>query len=240
MFQLNTACRGFLTGAALCVFFSTMPSFGFAQAQGTDQTSSQTTEQVDALANSPEEEADAPETAPAQGFRPIEFSTGTPLNAAVAGGGVNGAGFVILNQDRLFFESAYGKRALEELQEQARALQSENSTLTQDLEAEENELAQNRSNMEPDEFRRRADAFDEKVQAIRAAQDRKLQELGEQEEVARNNFARAIVPVLQAILKERGAAGILDSRVVLLPSPDINITDDAIRLVDQILGDGAE
>lgn len=146
--------------------------------------------------------------------------------------------FVILDPDRLFAESSYGLRVQDELNELARAIQAENGQLTRDLEAEELDLLAKRDTLTPEEFRDIADAFDEKVQSIRDAQDRKGKELTARANEGRQSFNEASLPVLRTILTERNALGILDSRVVFLPADSIDITNEAILRVDQVLKDG--
>lgn len=146
--------------------------------------------------------------------------------------------FVILDPERLYAESAFGLRVQEELKTLAKEIQSENGKLTRDLETEELELLEQRSILSPEDFRIIADAFDDKVQGIRDAQERKGQELGKRAAEGRQAFNDASLPILRTILKDRNALGILDSRVILLPDPSIDITNEAILRVDQVLRDG--
>jgi Skp family chaperone for outer membrane proteins len=157
-----------------------------------------------------------------------------PLSQAVAPRGH----FVLLHPDRLYAESAFGRRVQAELKVFAQEIQAENGALTRDLEAEELTLLQKRETLSPTAFRDLADAFDEKVQLIRAAQERKGQELNARAVAGRQAFNDASIPVLHTILEERGAVGIIDSRVVLLSAASIDITNEAILRVDQTLGDG--
>ncbi|MEY8099088.1 OmpH family outer membrane protein [Falsihalocynthiibacter sp. S25ZX9] len=146
--------------------------------------------------------------------------------------------FVILDPERLYAESAFGLRIQEEVKALAKEIQLENGKLTRDLETEELRLLERRAVLSPDEFRVLADAFDDKVQGIRDAQERKGQELGKRASEGRQGFNDASLPILRKILRERNALGILDSRVILLPDPTIDITNEAILRVDQVLQDG--
>lgn len=146
--------------------------------------------------------------------------------------------FVILDPERLFAETAYGLRVQEDLKTLAQEIQAENGKLTRDLETEELRLLEQRALLAPEEFREIADAFDEKVQGIRDAQERKGQELSRLASEGRQSFNEASLPILKTILTERNALGILDSRVILLPDPSIDITNEAILRVDQALKDG--
>ncbi len=121
-----------------------------------------------------------------------------------------------------------------------RELQAENRKLEADLEAEEKALTERRATLPPEEFRLLADAFDAKVKGIRAARDAKANDLTAQREAARKTFIETAVPVLAAILRERGAAAIIDRSAVVLSFDRIDITDLAIARVDaQLAPEGA-
>lgn len=169
-----------------------------------------------------------------------EVSGGSTANAVtpVTGATAPLTSFVILDPDRLYSESAFGLRVQDDLKVLARQIQSENGNLTRDLEAEELDLLERRDSLSAEDFRDLADAFDEKVQSIRDAQDLKGQELTTRANEGRQAFNEASLPVLRTILKERNALGILDSRVVFLPADRIDITNEAILRVDQVLKDG--
>lgn len=167
-----------------------------------------------------------------------QSSDTTDLEVVVESPTVVQGSFVILDPERLYAETAYGLRVQEELKDLALKIQAENGKLTLDLETEELLLLEQRALISPEEFRDLADAFDEKVQGIRDAQERKGQELSRLASEGRQSFNEASLPILRKILSERKALGILDSRVILLPDPSIDITNEAILRVDQILQDG--
>lgn len=169
-----------------------------------------------------------------------EVSTGSvaSVTAPVVNTTVPSSSFVILDPDRLYSESAFGLRIQDELKDLARKIQSENGNLTRDLEAEELNLLDRRDSLSAEEFRDLADAFDEKVQSIRDAQELKGQVLTTRANEGRQEFNEASLPVLRTILAERNALGILDSRVVFLPAQNLDITNEAILRVDQVLKDG--
>ncbi len=137
-----------------------------------------------------------------------------------------------IDADRLLAESALGQTLAAEVDEAARRLAEENRRIEADLLAEERELTERRGMMSPDEFRPLADAFDDKVQRLRAEQDEKERALADLREDGRQRFFRQAVPILSEILREQGALVLLDRRDVFLSADAVDITDLAIARID--------
>lgn len=159
-------------------------------------------------------------------------------NTPLAQGAVSSP-ILTLDQERLFSGTIWGKRILAETEAQSSALASENRRLESELTTEEAALTERRKSMEPAVFRTEADAFDAKVVAIRKAQDAKLRELTDRRDRDRQAFFKAVAPVMQEVVRSRGALAILDGRAILLAAQSIDATDDMIARIDQAFGDGA-
>lgn len=144
-----------------------------------------------------------------------------------------------LDQERLFAQSLWGKRVLGSIEAQSETLGTENRRLEAELTREEADLTERRKTLDPAAFRAEADAFDEKVVAIRKAQDAKLRELTQTRDRERQAFFDAVVPVMGDVVRERGAFAILDSRAILLSVQSIDVTDAMVERIDSVLGDGA-
>ncbi len=144
-----------------------------------------------------------------------------------------------VDSERLYQASAFGKRAARELEERTNVLQAENRRIEAALAEEERALTDQRPTLTPEAFRALADAFDEKVQATRQRQDAKSRALTQQLEEDRIAFLNAAVPVLQTLMREAGAAVVLERRGVFLSATAIDITDDAIARIDAVIGDGS-
>lgn len=142
---------------------------------------------------------------------------------------------VTLDQERLFNNSRAAERIQAEIDTRTAELTTENRRIESQLAAEELELTERRPTLEPTEFRQLADAFDAKVQDIRAAQDAKARELQRLQEQARQDFLRQIRPILTEIVRERGAVAVMDRRAVLLSADSIDITDQAIAQFNAML-----
>lgn len=147
---------------------------------------------------------------------------------------------LVLKSDRFFAESAYGRQVAEDIQARSAVLTAENRRIEAELRAEEKSLSQRRQFTDADAFRTLADAFDEKVQATRVTQENKYREITQADEEARLEFQRISGPVLEQIMRDVGAAVVLEKGSVLLSADTIDITDLAIARIDAILGNIGE
>lgn len=146
----------------------------------------------------------------------------------------------VIEQERLFLQTRYGKAMQASTDTARKALQAENQRLEADLEAEERKLTDQRPTMPADQFRPLAEAFDEKVKGIRQAQDTKARELARRAEEDRARFVETAAPILAALMSELGAVVLIDKSVAVLSMDSIDVTDEAIAKIDAVLGDGQD
>jgi Skp family chaperone for outer membrane proteins len=139
---------------------------------------------------------------------------------------------LVIDFERAFAESAFGRRLNEEVEREGNAIVAENRRIEAELTAEELRLTEQRATMAPEQFRALADAFDQKVQRLRAEQDAKAEALGSRGEESRIEFLQAARPVLEGLMRETGAAVILERRSVLVAVDSVDITDRAIARID--------
>ncbi|WP_372890498.1 OmpH family outer membrane protein [Rhodosalinus sp.] len=137
-----------------------------------------------------------------------------------------------VDPERLYAESAYGRRVAEELEEQGAELAAENRRIEAELAEEERELTDRRAGMAPEAFRAEADAFDERVMRIRREQDAKARALAARNDAARRTFIEAAQPVLEEIMRDAGAAVIVEARSVFMSLDAVDVTDRAIERLD--------
>jgi Skp family chaperone for outer membrane proteins len=146
---------------------------------------------------------------------------------------------LMVDRNRLFGESAFGRASEARFQAESQALIAENLRLEQALEAEERDLTDRRATLEPEAFQGLAAEFDAKAEAIRAAQDAKSRSITSKREEDRQRFLQAAVPILGEIMREAGAVAIFDKDMVILSLRGVDITDEAITRIDAQLQDGA-
>jgi Skp family chaperone for outer membrane proteins len=143
-----------------------------------------------------------------------------------------------LDQERLYSDSLYGKALEEKSLADTQALAAENRKIEADLSAEEAALTERRKLETPEAFEILAEAFDAKVEKIRAEQEAKAIALKSGRDTQRQQFFDAAVPVLAELMRQSGAYAILNHDAVILSFDSIDITTRAIAALDATLGDG--
>jgi Skp family chaperone for outer membrane proteins len=152
--------------------------------------------------------------------------------------GVVQSPILVIDFERAFDQSAFGRRVNAEIETEGRSIAAENRRIEAELIEEERQLTDLRPTLSPEDFRNLANAFDEKVQRLRSEQDAKARAVGTRSEEARRQFLMAVEPVLEGVLREAGAALILERRAVFVSIDAIDVTDRAIALIDQEIGSG--
>ncbi len=143
-----------------------------------------------------------------------------------------------IDQERLYAASAWGKRASAYLSDESVRLSAENRELEAKLVAEEKDLTDARPTMDPDVFRKAADAFDARVVELRRTQDGKARAIARISDAERQKFYAAVLPVLGEVLRRRGAVLVLDSRAIFVSVEAIDVTDEMIDAIDTTIGAG--
>ena len=140
---------------------------------------------------------------------------------------------LIINQDRIFAESQPGTKANSDFEDEARTLAAENARIEAELIEEEGALTEERATLTTPEFREKADAFDARVQRIRAEQDQKAREIQASRDAARQALIQEAGDLIREIALERGALVVMDQRSVILSADAIDITDAVIARINE-------
>ncbi|WP_287884250.1 MULTISPECIES: OmpH family outer membrane protein [Paracoccus] len=143
-----------------------------------------------------------------------------------------------LDQEMLYLHSKWGQRVQADLEQRGREIAAENDRLADQFATEEQELTALRQTLPPDEFRKRADEFDKRVVEVRRARDAAARSLQTEADEERQAFFRAVLPVLAALMRERGAVVVLDQRAIFVASQSIDVTDVLIERIDREVGTG--
>jgi len=145
-----------------------------------------------------------------------------------------------LNYEQFIAGSQMGQQMSANYEAECARLEAANAEIASQLEAEELALTKARDTMQPDAFRKAASDFDEKVQKIR--QERRDAEtiLARKRDDLRSRFEQAAVPVLSALMREAGAAVILEVRSTVLSLEQVDITDLAIQRLDAAFAASAD
>ena len=142
-----------------------------------------------------------------------------------------------IDMSKLLKKTLIGKKIIAEDNIARQNLQSENDELEENLLFEEKELSDMRKTLTLDEFRIKAQEFDKKVTIIRTEQGQKEQYLIAENRKNENDFFKKIYPLLYGLLSEKGGLILLDQRNAVLWDSSVDLTIDAINLIDRVLGD---
>nr|WP_111298070.1 OmpH family outer membrane protein [Paracoccus saliphilus] len=184
----------------------------------------------------PPPEALDPEMPAVEPLQPRDALPSRTIPAADAAQGQ--APVLTLDQDLLYLDSAWGKRAQARLEAEGQVIAAENERLTQLLSAEEARLTSQRAVLPAAEFRRLAENFDLRATEVRRERAQAVQALNAWAEADRTAFFRAALPVMGQVMQDRGAVAVLDRRTVFVSLDAIDVTDDLVTAVNRRLGDG--
>ncbi len=167
------------------------------------------------------------------------FNVATAQQTSAQQGLVQQSPVLTLNQEALYRNSLFGARVQRDLEQKSRELATQNREIEAILTEEEQNLTVDRKTMEPDAFRALADEFDTRVTEIRRAQVLKRDAIQQTADNERARFYELAFPVLLRLVEETGAVAILDNSAVIFSVRNIDITERAIREVNQAIGDAA-
>lgn len=145
---------------------------------------------------------------------------------------------MIVDFERVFSESLYGQRITADLNAERERVQAENDRLAEELLAEESALTEARGAMDPEAFREAATAFDERAQSVRASREAEQDRLVTLRDNERARFVERIQPLMSEMMIERGAVVTMDRRAVIEALDTANATEEAIEVINAVLGDG--
>lgn len=142
---------------------------------------------------------------------------------------------LIVDMAGLFTTSEVGQDVSRQVQELAAALQQEDLTTRQALAAEAESIAQQRANFTPDELQ--AKAADLQLRQQTHVQKIAVRQQGIQlgHAQANNQIAEVIKPIFGELLLKHNAGLLIDQANVLAGGLDLNITAEAMALLNQRL-----
>ena len=171
----------------------------------------------------------------------IWFATFNPsgtLSQDAVRGGPGFSTVLTIDISRIARDTLFGQRVIEDFENAQNELVEANTTIQNDLEAEEQSLVELRKNLAPVEFRKLAVEFDEKANSIRKERAELENALFQARDESISELLKLSVPYLQEIMLSYQASIIVDRRNIVLSNPMIDITEQAIQLINDNLGDG--
>jgi Skp family chaperone for outer membrane proteins len=140
---------------------------------------------------------------------------------------------LIVDMAGLFTNSAVGQDVSRQVQELAAALQQEDLTTRQALAAEAESIRDQRGNLTQEELRAKAADLQQRQQTH--VQKIALRQQGIQlgRAQANNQIAEVIKPIFSELLQKHNAGLLIDQANVLAGGLDLNITAEAMALLNQ-------
>lgn len=139
---------------------------------------------------------------------------------------------LVISRERVLQDSGVARRLNEAEAALTEELQARIDGVKSRLSTEEQELTRLRNTLPREEFERRVQSFDQTVRRERRLTQRRAAALQTAFRRARAELAEALVPILVAISRERGAKLVLDRDQILLAHPSIDVTDEVIAMMD--------
>lgn len=164
----------------------------------------------------------------------VMISLGSMASAQATFPTVFPAPVLLLDRDALFADSKIGQAILAE-ETTIRNIQiTESFEIKRRFEIEESQLTDTRATMDAVEFQTLSDDFDRRVQEMRESQLAEDIAMQQQSEQNRRRFFSISAPYMSQIMQRYQASAILDIRSVLLFDKDMDITVEAIALLDAV------
>jgi outer membrane protein len=176
----------------------------------------------------------AQSTAPAAAAAPAAPPAAAPAGAA-ATSAVQAPRIVVIDRQQLLQRSAAGKDIFNQTQTLSKQLETQLRTEEGQLQTEATQLQQQMAIMAAEVRAQKEKDFNTKQQAFQT----KVQQRQAQIQASFNQAARqvevALDPILQAIMKERGANMVLDRSAVIVATTDVDVTPLALQRLDRAL-----
>ena len=146
------------------------------------------------------------------------------------------AKIVVIDRAAIMQFSKVGQDIAKQMQTYANQAKNDLSAQGKSLQAEGRNLQQQVAILAPDVKQKRLDAFRAKEEALQGAAQRKDEQLKVAFGQARQTMEQTLGPILQQLVKERGANMVLDKQaVVFANNSGFDITGEAINRLNQKL-----
>ncbi|WP_417242747.1 OmpH family outer membrane protein [Celeribacter sp.] len=139
---------------------------------------------------------------------------------------------LVFDRDRIVTESQFGVAFEADIERERSALVQENNDIYAALEVEEAELSALRPTLSEEAFLQKADAFDQKVTSVRAAQDRKAADIQSLYDTGLEVVEQRMNAALTSVAREVRAMVVFERQQVYMMSGAIDVSSEVIRRLD--------
>ncbi|MBU2936857.1 OmpH family outer membrane protein [Pacificibacter sp. 1_MG-2023] len=147
---------------------------------------------------------------------------------------------IAFDRERIFENTDIGRALEAKVEALLNDLVIENDTIFASLEAEEQELTELKNTLSKEDFAKKAEAFDEKVIAIRAEQKAKSEAIEQTRDQGLRAFEDTLNVVLKDIAQEVRAVAVFERTQIYLMSGSIDISLEVIKRLNASSQQAAE
>lgn len=168
----------------------------------------------------------------------LALGTATALpTVALAQAAAAQTSIIVVDMDRVGVESAAGKSGQTQLKAKVDSLQARGKALANQLRTEEETLlkARQANTMAPEAFQAKVKELQTKQNNARTELGNREQELQRSQAAVRQQIFNAVGPIIQTVMRERGASIVLTRDAALAVAPTLDVTADVIRRLDAAL-----
>ena len=157
--------------------------------------------------------------------------------AAFAQAAAPQAAIIVVDMNRVVAESAAGKSGSTQLKTQVDSAQARAKALSDSLQKEEETLVKARqaNSMAPEAFQAKVKEFQTKQNNARTELGTREQAIQRSDAYVRQQIFTAVNPIIQTLLRERGASIVLAREAALAVNPSLDVTAEVVRRLDAAL-----
>lgn len=160
---------------------------------------------------------------------------GAPAAAPAAAGAAPQPRIIVIDRGLIMQTSAAGKEMVNQTQALSRAAEAQFRTEETALQTEATTLQQQMAILAADARAQKEKDFTAKQQAFQNRVQERQAEIQAGFNKAAGQLEVALGPILQAIMRERGANMVLDRSAVILAAIDVDVTNIAVQRLDRAL-----
>ena len=142
---------------------------------------------------------------------------------------------IVIDRNALLSLSSAGMAMLEDVEALTAAADREFQAQANSLQQEAAALQQELAILAPDIRTQRQQEFQNKQTALQTRMQDRQTQIQNGFAIAGQQIDRALAPILQAIMMERGANMLLDRNAVILATIDVDVTPTAIERLNEVL-----
>ena len=141
----------------------------------------------------------------------------------------------VIDLNFILSQSKAAKDAANQIEQIAIDIEDEIKETDQNLIDEQNKLIESQQIMAPTAFDEKRKEYEKKVQNYNISRQEKLMSIDVYVSDSRNEVLNALKPILEELSNEKGITVLLEKNSVLLNAENMDITDEALKILDKNL-----